>query len=129
MPTVTNGVVLDGMTSLTGNMRGYRIIDPKMSTPGRFPRGSVGLRLKVVLALYMLAAALLPFGHHDLACHIKSTTHCTTCAVGSSAEAAADPGVLARFSLLDAGVAVDARVDAPHSASIRPASGRAPPVA
>ena len=77
-----------------------------MSTPGRFPRGSVGLRLKVVLALYILAAELLPFGHHDLACHIKSTTHCTTCAVGSSAEAAADPGVLARFWLLDAGVAV-----------------------
>jgi hypothetical protein len=100
-----------------------------MSTSGRFPRGSVGLRLKVVLALYMLAAALLPFGHHDLACHIKSTTHCTTCAVGSSAEAAAAPAVLARCSMLDAGVAVDDRVDAPHSASIRPASGRAPPVA
>jgi hypothetical protein len=110
-------------------MRGYRIIDPKMSIPGRFPRGSVGLRLKVVLGLYMLAAALLPFGHHDLACHIKSTTHCTTCAVGSSAEAASDPAVLAKFTLLDAGVTVDDRVDAPHSATIRPASGRAPPVA
>jgi hypothetical protein len=59
--------------------------------------------LKVVLALYVLAAALLPFGHHDLACHIKSTTHCATCVVGSSAEVAADPAVLARFWLLDAG--------------------------
>jgi hypothetical protein len=85
--------------------------------------------LKVVLALYMLAAALLPFGHHDLACHIKSTTHCTTCAVGSSAEAAADPAVLARFWLLDAGIALVAHTDAPPSASLRPASGRAPPVA
>jgi len=100
-----------------------------MSRPGRFPRGSVGLRLKVVLALYMLAAGLLPLGHHDLVCHIKSTTHCTTCTVGSSAEAAADPAVLARFWLLDAGIAVVDRIDPPHAASVRPASGRAPPVA
>ena len=100
-----------------------------MVRPERFLRGSVGLRLKVVLALYMLAAALLPFGHHDLACHIKSTTHCTTCAVGSSAEAAADPAVLARSWLFDAGSAVVDCVDALHSASLRPASGRAPPVA
>jgi len=75
----------------------------------------------------MLAAALLPFGHHDLVCHLKSTTHCTTCTVGSSAEAAADPAVLARFWLLDVGVAVSEIVDAPHSTPARPASGRAPP--
>ncbi|HEU4938035.1 MAG TPA: hypothetical protein VFT39_16365 [Vicinamibacterales bacterium] len=100
-----------------------------MARPERFLRGSVGLRLKVVLALYMLAAALLPLGHHDLACHIKSTTHCTTCAVGSSAEAAADPAVLARSWLFDAGSPVIDSVDAPHSASRRPASGRAPPLA
>jgi hypothetical protein len=62
--------------------------------------------LKFVLALYMLAAAFLPFGHHDLVCHLKSTTHCTTCSVGSAAEAAADPAVLARFWLHDAGVAI-----------------------
>jgi hypothetical protein len=83
--------------------------------------------LKVVLALYVLAAALLPFGHHDLVCHLKSTTHCTTCTVGSSAEAAADPAVLARFSLLDAGAPVYDSADSPHSATSRPASGRAPP--
>src|SRR5262245_63693094 len=100
-----------------------------MGISGSPLRGSLDLRLKVVLALYILAAALLPFGHHDLACHIKSTTHCTTCAVGSSAEAAADPGVLARFWLLDVGVAVVEPVSTPHSASVRPASGRAPPVA
>ena len=99
-----------------------------MSRPERFLRGSVGLRLKVVLALYMLAAALLPFGHHDLVCHIKSTTHCTTCTVGSSAEAAADPAVLARFWLLDAGVPVVDPVDTPRSATLRTRSGRAPPL-
>ena len=98
-----------------------------MSTPGSSPRESVGLKLKVVLALYVLAAALLPFGHHDLVCHIKSTTHCTTCTVGSSAEAAADPAVLARFWLLDVGEALCEPQTQLPSALILPASGRAPP--
>jgi len=98
-----------------------------MVTPERVLRGSVGLRLKVVLALYVSAAALLPFGHHDLACHVKSTTHCATCAVGSSAEATGDSTVLARFWLLDAGIAVVEPVDALHAATVRRASGRAPP--
>jgi len=83
--------------------------------------------LKVVLALYVFAAALLPFGHHDLVCHLKSTTHCTTCTVGSSAETAADPAVLARCSLIDAGAPAYDSASSPHSASSRPASGRAPP--
>ena len=104
-----------------------RILKVKMSTPGQSPRGSLGLRLKVVLALYVLAAALLPFGHHDLACHIKSTTHCATCVVGSSAEAAADPAVLARFWLLDAGKTLLESVDLAQSAVTLPESGRAPP--
>ena len=98
-----------------------------MAATGWFPRESLGLRLKVVLALYVLAAALMPFGHHDLVCHLKSTTHCTTCSVGSSAEAAADPAVLARFWLLDVGAAISAPVDSPHAATLRPSSGRAPP--
>ena len=98
-----------------------------MSTSGSFPRGSIGLRLKAVLALYVLAAALLPFGHHDLACHIKSATHCTTCTVGSSAEAAADPAVLARFWFLDAGETVCETVDQPQTSVAHPTSGRAPP--
>src|SRR5580765_784583 len=94
-----------------------------MSTSGSFPRGSVGLRLKAVLALYVLAAALLPFGHHDLACHIKSATHCTTCTVGSSAEAAADPGVLARFWFLEAGETVCEPVHQPLSSLAKPEAG------
>jgi len=98
-----------------------------MGISGSALRGSLGLRLKVVLALYVLAAALLPFGHHDLVCHIKSTTHCTTCTVGSSAEAAADPAVLARFWLHDAGETVCEPVDPPQTSLALPKSGRAPP--
>lgn len=98
-----------------------------MAISGLPLRGSLGLRLKVVLALYVLAAALLPFGHHDLACHIKSTTHCTTCTVGSSAEASADPAVLARFWLHDAGETVCEPIDQPQTSLALPESGRAPP--
>lgn len=98
-----------------------------MSNSGRLPRGSLGLPFKVVLALYILAAALQPFGHHDLVCHLKSTTHCTTCTVGSSAEAAADPAVLAKFWLLDAGAAISESDDTAGMSPRRPASGRAPP--
>ena len=56
----------------------------------------------------------MPLGHHDLACHLKSPTHCTTCTVGSSAEAAVDPAVLARFWLLEIGAAAAASRSAPN---------------
>lgn len=98
-----------------------------MSTSGRLLRGSLGLWLKVVLALYVLAAALMPFGHHDLACHLKSTTHCTTCIVGSSAEAAVDPAVLARFWLMDLGATLAEPAQSPDAPECSAASGRAPP--
>ena len=98
-----------------------------MSPTGRLLRGSLGLRLKVVLALYVLAAALMPFGHHDLACHLKSTTHCITCTVGSSAEAAVDPAVLARFWLLGLGVTTLDPVQSPDAPDTSIISGRAPP--
>jgi len=101
-----------------------------MDATGGLPRGSrLALRLKVVLSLYVLAAALLPFAHHDLACHLKSTTHCTTCIVGSSAEVTAAPAVLGRVWLADAGAAVAEPVTEPRSATLRPTSGRAPPAA
>jgi hypothetical protein len=104
-----------------------RIIKKAMAYSGLFPRGSLGLQLKVVLALYVLAAALMPLAHHDILCHLKSTTHCTTCTVGSSAESAADPAVLARFWLLDVGATVCDPASEPESATLRPTSGRAPP--
>lgn len=85
--------------------------------------------MKAVIAAYVLAAALLPFGHHDLACHLKSTTHCTTCVIGGSAELTADATTLLRDPLGDAGraSAVDATdVDA---VVLRTSSGRSPPAA
>jgi hypothetical protein len=99
-----------------------------MSISGRLLRRSrLGARLKAVLALYVVAAALMPLGHHDFVCHLTSTTHCTTCTVGCSAEAAGDPAVLARFWLLDAGATAVAPSSSPDAAPVRALSGRAPP--
>ena len=99
-----------------------------MSHARRLPRGPrLDLLLKVVLALYVLAAALMPLAHHDLVCHLKSSTHCTTCLVGSSGEASSDAASLARFWLNDLGAASMGFVAATHSAIISISSGRAPP--
>jgi hypothetical protein len=85
--------------------------------------------MKVVLAAYLLAAALLPLGHHDLACHFKSTTHCTTCVIGSSAELTADAAALTRVPLIDAGRAVSRVATVAESVVLHPSSGRSPPAA
>lgn len=85
--------------------------------------------MKVVLAAYVVAAALLPLGHHDLACHLKSSTHCTTCIVGSSAELTADPAALVRQPLSDVGPAASPVDSAADSVVLLESSGRSPPAA
>jgi hypothetical protein len=86
-------------------------------------------RLKFVLTLYVLAAALMPLAHHDIVCHAKSTTHCQTCVIGSSAESADDSGDLARVDLAQVGEAECGRPSAAVSAALSPCIGRAPPTA
>jgi hypothetical protein len=99
-----------------------------MSRSRRLPRGfRLGFPLKVVLAVYVLAVALLPLSHHDIACHIKSSTHCTTCVAASSAEPASGVAGLLQVTLHAAGrpiTGAPARVD---SQPLTSASGRAPP--
>jgi hypothetical protein len=62
-----------------------------------------GFRLRcfrtVVLALYVAAAATLPLLHHDIACHVQSPAHCTTCLVGT-AEKASDADALSAARLV-----------------------------
>lgn len=45
----------------------------------RFGRGRA-----LVVALYCFIVLFGGFFHHDLACHLKSPTHCTTCAFSLS---------------------------------------------
>jgi hypothetical protein len=85
--------------------------------------------MKAVIAAYVLAAALLPLGHHDLACHLKSSTHCTTCVIGSSAELTVDVATLMRSPLLDAGSTASAPIAGVVPVLLPPSSGRSPPAA
>jgi len=83
---------------------------------------------KTLLAAYVLAAALLPLAHHDVLCHLKSSTHCTSCAVGSSGEAAPSAISLENLSLPDAGRTMPASSVRRLSAPVQDSAGRSPPL-
>jgi hypothetical protein len=87
-----------------------------------------GLFPKALLAAYALAVALLPYSHHDLACHLKSSTHCVSCLASSSGEVASDAAPIDRSALTDAGSAIVAAVSFAHSRPSGTSSGRSPPV-
>ena len=92
-------------------------------------RGGSATLLRTLLGLYVLAAALMPIGHHDIACHLKSNTHCSTCVVGSSAESAQHAALLAGCGLDDAGAACGSLVLKSDDPLARASSGRSPPLA
>ena len=73
-------------------------------------RRQLGVILRFVITAYVAALAALPFAHHDLACHLKSSTHCTVCHVGTGADdTRVQPG-LGQADLADAGQASEAYV-------------------
>lgn len=84
-------------------------------------------RLCLIAAVYLLAVALLPFSHHDVVCHAKSSTHCTTCVVGGSAEAGDDATPLAGTGLADLGSLFGTDSGAAQPIAAHPSIGRAPP--
>jgi len=83
--------------------------------------------LNSIIAVYVLAMALLPLTHHDIACHLKSSTHCTTCLIGSAADLATGETSLGSSILDDAGQAGIEASAQPDSLSLPTPSGRAPP--
>jgi hypothetical protein len=89
-------------------------------------RHQLGL-LKVVAAAYVLALAMLPFAHHDLVCHLKSSTHCWTCHIGTSADESRPDPAAAPTSLNDAGRADETPLALVASRAPSPSSGRSPP--
>ena len=86
-----------------------------------------GFLPKALLAAYVLAAAVLPFSHHDLACHLKSSTHCTSCLASASGEVASHAATIDGSALSDAGGATIPAVAYVHSLPSGTSSGRSPP--
>jgi hypothetical protein len=87
-----------------------------------------GVLARTLLAAYVLAAALMPLTHHDVACHLKSPTHCTTCTLATSGEAAPWAVLSCGLGMPDAGRAILQSADCCQSAPVRSSSGRSPPV-
>jgi hypothetical protein len=82
---------------------------------------------KALLATYVFCAALLPITHHDLACHLKSPKHCTTCLAAVSGDSVPDTAALDRAPMRDAGRATTTDVVDRQQALESTSSGRAPP--
>ena len=83
--------------------------------------------LRFVLAAYCVALAAMPFAHHDLACHLKSSTHCATCHVGTSADPGGTQPPLAAADFYDAGRVDEHTSTLAGSFAFSPSAGRAPP--
>lgn len=86
-----------------------------------------GVLLRLVFTAYVVALAALPFAHHDLLCHLKSSTHCATCHIGTSTDHGGAHPALAPVDLPDAGHAGSAQAVILSSAERLPSSGRSPP--
>jgi hypothetical protein len=93
----------------------------------RGSRAPLDFILKVILATYIAAAALLPLAHHDIACHFKSSTHCTSCIIGSAGDLASDATSAGHTALNSAGRPAADPEERIDSLSLPAASGRAPP--
>lgn len=81
----------------------------------------------LVLLVYVTALAALPVLHHDVACHIKTPTHCTTCLVGA-AEKAPDHSALLGAQLVPLGASPGHAQVWGTPAPSGDLSGRSPPV-
>src|SRR3954451_23318680 len=90
-------------------------------------RPQLGSLMKLVAAAYVLALAVLPFAHHDLVCHLKSSTHCWTCHVGTSADESRPDPAATPMLLCDAGRADEAPLALIGSRAPSSSSGRSPP--
>jgi hypothetical protein len=87
------------------------------------PSGAIGL----TLGLYALVLLIGPAQHHDLACHLKSRTHCTTCVVSVSASGAPTTSGLLAADLPESGSLVCETPDLALSPAITSRFGRSPP--
>lgn len=96
----------------------------------RHSRGSSGRIWLVAVAagIYVVVLLVSPILHHDLACHIKSPTHCDACVANPLASRIETGVCLGEPALPAAGfVETSGRVVPKAAVSIR-TTGRSPPV-
>jgi hypothetical protein len=82
-----------------------------------------------VIAAYFVALAAMPFAHHDVVCHVKSSTHCSTCHVGASADPGGGRPMVVSADLADVGAAEQRTSRVVTPCALSPSAGRAPPSA
>jgi len=95
-------------------------------------RGGLGHRQRRFLpligsALYALFLMTAPFAHHDLACHLKTPFHCTSCSSSHVGSNPGNPANLGTGHLADAGRAVAIHVLAAGVLLPVLSTGRSPP--
>jgi hypothetical protein len=81
----------------------------------------------VGLAVYAAILVVSPVLHHDLACHVKSPTHCEACATNPLASRTEPVAAITLPGLAVAGDVVATAIAQVHTASLSTVSGRAPP--
>jgi hypothetical protein len=90
-------------------------------------RPLLGVTLRWVIAAYLVALAGMPFAHHDVVCHFKSSTHCATCHVGASTDPDGARPAVTSADLADAGIAEQRSSWLQAACALSPSAGRAPP--
>jgi hypothetical protein len=79
------------------------------------------------LALYLVVLLGAPFEHHDLACHLKTPQHCTSCVASPAGAASPAPVTFGASPLAEVGRALVSLPDAAVGEPIGPTAGRSPP--
>jgi hypothetical protein len=83
--------------------------------------------LLALLAVYALLLAANPLLHHDVACHLKSPTHCTSCTASPWASRIETGVPLVSQQLPDAGCVVPGGPTSVRAVVRLAPSGRSPP--
>jgi hypothetical protein len=82
---------------------------------------------KVAFALYAVFLVTAQFEHHDLACHLKTPLHCTSCNASPLSSTPRAPVAMHTHRLVEAGRAETFQILSEGALLSTARSGRAPP--
>jgi hypothetical protein len=96
-----------------------------------YGRVRLGLRRSTLvgLVLHVAVLAAAPFEHHDLACHLKTPQHCSSCTFSPLGASASPAPMPAASHLVDAGAAAPLYTFALRVVDTPCIYGRSPPPA